>query len=849
MAFGDITVTLRPIKFAFLVDPAERGILDRVIDASLFQWGGLHNPIIPIFRRRPPYWSDLPSRKLAPAEICSGYLRMFDPDAVIVCGNVDRSVVPSHIEHIHTLEEFVGDLSKEDCQSFGVGLFELLDHFAENEFKYARRDEMKVLMPTYDAAGSTLFRAVIGDIPAQARRDTYRKLLKRIEIDQPHVTIHNFLQVIRNPHRFFLSSLCAQNLEFRRPRTERSLAALLMNHRNALDVIDFWNLRALGWHVLPIPLKLAGAPDTATFVKGFIDRQRSLNQTVPGLTDVAILKGRSVTTTDFNAFVNSIPPTVGGGLTVQTWYPPMWDEFTRRGGRLTCSNISAGQDHSQVSDENARARIEALAPKFMAANLGHGPRYANDIRISMYGQSEFGAEVLPPYEKSVARLFGIGMLTDWRAGPGGPTYLGRYADATIHLNQPSPRDVISTILAARGWTDFEFSSSGNVAYQMMKHVGGPHQISLLRNLSLIQFLESLATGGDPEEEEKIARRIDAKLKALAGQTEQIALADAKKIVREEIGKLTGVPFPMKDVEEREFFKNMSRIANSRRFPLDVSTLVQRYTNAKIFNLGVRVQCSVCDQRSWYPLELLKSQLQCPICLSQFELPTHNPRNEIKWSYKSLGPFALPKQGFGAYSVLLTVLFLSDWQNPATTPIFSFRGKHSGEELEADFMMFYRSATYWERETETIFGECKSFNGFTEKDIRRMTALAEDNPDAILVFATLAPQFSDRDKRLLAPFVKKSRKYAKLDRPKNPVLLLTGTELFSDFGPLQCWRDAGGQMRAFADSGRSVDGLLALCDATQQLHLGLPSWGEGWRIAFETRRKRKQSQSARTHSNA
>jgi hypothetical protein len=849
MAFGDITVTLRPIKFAFLVNPAERGILDRVVEASLFQWGGLHNPIIPIFRKLPPYWSDLPSRKLAPAEICSGYLRMFDPDAVIVCGNVDKSVVPSHIEHVHTLDEFAGDLSKEDSQSFGVGLFELLDQFAETEFKYARRDEMKVLMPTYDAASSTLFKAVIGQIPAQAKRETYRSLIKSIEVDQPHVTIDNFLQVIRHPHRFFLSAVCAQNLEFRRPRTERSLAAFLMNHTNALDIIDFWNLRALGWHVLPIPLKLASAPDTAAFVQGFINRQRSLDRAAPGVTDVAILKGRSITPSDFDAFINSVPRTAGQSLTVQTWYPPMWDEFTRRFGRLTCSNISAGQAHTPVSDEKSRVRIKALAPTFMAANLGHGPRYANDIRISMYGQSEFGAEVLPPYENSVARLFGIGLLTDWRAGPGGPTYLGRYADAMIHLNQPSPRDVISTVLATRGWKNFEFSSSGNVAYQMMKHLGGPYQIGLLRNLSLIQFLESLATGGDPEEEEKIARQIDAKLKALAGQNEQIPLADAKKVVRAEIGKLAGVPFPTKDVEEREFFKNISRIANSRRFPLDASTLVERYTKAKIFNLGVRVQCSVCDQRSWYPLELIRSELQCPICLSQFELPTHNPRNEIKWSYKSLGPFALPKQGFGAYSVLLTVAFLSDWHDPATTPIFSFRANHSGKELEADFMMFYRSATFWERETETIFGECKSFNGFSGKDIRRMTALAEDNPDAVLVFATLASQFSDRDKRLLTPFVKKCRKYAKLERPKNPVLLLTGTELFSDFGPPQCWRDAGGQMKVFADSGRPIDGLLTLCDATQQLHLGLPSWHEDWRAAFERRRKTKGPLTAPAASSA
>jgi hypothetical protein len=55
----------------------------------------------------------------------------------------------------------------------------------------------------------------------------------------------------------------------------------------------------------------------------------------------------------------------------------------------------------------------------------------------MYGRAEFGAEILPPYEKSVAGLFGIGFMTDWRTGTGGPTFLGRYADATIHLNQPS----------------------------------------------------------------------------------------------------------------------------------------------------------------------------------------------------------------------------------------------------------------------------------------------------------------------------------------------------------------------------------------------------------------------------
>ena len=838
MAFGDVKITLRPIKFAFLVNPAERDILDRVIQASLFQWGGLHNPIVPIYRRLPACWADLPTRRERTAEICVGYLRVFDPDAVIVCGNVDKSVVPSHVQHVHTLSEFEGDLSKEDAQNVGVGLFEVLSDFAEREFKYRRRDGLKILMPEFGGRHQTLLKAVFGTIPAEARRETYQELIEHIDIDQPTVTIDNLLQVIcgRNP---FLSSLCAHRLEFRRPRTERSSTVFLLDHTNTLDVIDFWNLRAMGWHVLPIPLKLAGRSDTLDFVRGFIARNRPKDKTLHGIADVSVLKGRSVAKSDFESFANAVPRVDGEPLTVQVWYPPMWDEFSHGRNGVTCSSISASDAETQLSDEKGRIRVKALPPDFMARRLGHGARYANDIRIAMYGRTEFGAEVLPPYEKSVARLFGIGMFTDWRTGPAGPTYLGRYANATIYLNQPSPRDVVAAVLAARGWKDFALSPSGNVAYQMMKHLGGPDSIRLLQNLKLIQFLESLAAGRDTAEEERIKKRVNGKLKAAAAAGGHVSLKEAQQVVGEEISQMSGATLATGDVEEREFFKNMHQIANSQRFPLNVGALVENYTKAKIFNLGIRVQCNVCEQRSWHPLESMRPEIECPICLSRFPLPIHDPRNELKWSYKSLGPFALPKQGFGAYSVLLTVLFLATHQDPATTPVLSFRATQNTKELEADFMMFYRGSAYWERETETIYGECKSFNGFSEKDVRRMRRIAEDNPGAILVFATLAKEFSARDKQLLTSFVRACRRYGKMDRPKNPVLLLTGIELFSGFGPPQCWRDAGGHLKVFADTSRGPNDLITLCDATQRLHLGLPSWWDDWKVEFEKRRAKRK----------
>jgi hypothetical protein len=835
MAFGDITATLRPIKFAFLVNPLERKEVDRVIRISLFLWGGLHNPIIPIYRRLPPYWSDLLSRRRPTPKICNGYIRTFDPDAVVVCGNVDKAVIPGNIQHVVTLDQLVGDLGKEDAPALGVGLFEVLADFAKEQFRYVRRDGMKLVMPTYGESGSTLFRAVFGEVPAECRGSTYDSFLKAVEAEQPHVALDNFLQIIRGSNPF-LSSLCTHKLDFYLPRAEQAVAVLLLNHENTLDVIDFWNLRAIGWYVLPIPAKLSKLDDTLDFVRRFIERNTSTENNIPTPSNARLLKARSIPEAEFMEFVNSIPRTTVKALAAQTWYPPMWDEFARRGGRLPCCTISSGQAQTQVSDDSAEIRIKALAPDFMASNLGHGVRYANDIQISIYGRCEFGAEVLPPFEKSVSQLFGVGLWSDWRVGPKGPTFLGHYSDQIIQLNQPSPHDVVALTLADHGWKNFGFSSPGNVAYQMMRHLGGPHKIGLIKNLMLIRLLESLAAGRNVGEESKIKNRIDTKFKEISGDSKTISVGTARTLVWEEVERALRSPVRTGDVVAKEFRGNISRIANSMRVAPNVDDLIEEYTKAKIFSLGVQVQCSVCEQHSWHSIDRMNYELECPICLSTFKLPVRNTQ-EIKWSYKSLGPFALPKQAFGAYSVLLTVNFLRTHHRPATTPIFSFHAQRNGEELEADFMMFYRGSAFWERETETIFGECKSFNGLAARDIHRMKVIAADNPGAVIVFATLADEFSLADKKLLKPFVQASRKYGELDRPKNPVLLLTGKELFSTYGPPQCWKDAGGTMEKFATSGVPSGSLIELCDATQQLYLDLTSWRTDWTADFERRRTR------------
>jgi hypothetical protein len=569
---------------------------------------------------------------------------------------------------------------------------------------------------------------------------------------------------------------------------------------------------------MPLPKALAESEKAKGVARAFIVEHagRDTDHAQPER-HVSIVKGRSISQEEHQALVESFHK-CRAQIICQFWYPPMWDEFTHMRGHLDCAQLVADTRTTIIGDDVSSLQITALAPTFMAPGYRQGPAYANDLDINRYGLKEFGTAVIPPDEQTVARLFGFGLPDDWRIGANGLTFLGRHADWTVQLSQPTASDVVASVLKSKGWTEFKISPPGNIAYQMMRHLGGPYGINLLKSRRLIQYLEKLSRSGTWD------------------------LAST-------------------------FFGEVKKIAKDRPIQADVHRLVERYTDAKIFTLGMEVLCPVCTQRSWYALDVADYEVQCSKCLSSFKLPIHNPSGELKWAYKnlgpftsppdtdepapdpspppeaewayrSLGPFAAPKRGGGAYTVLLTVNFLAEYHHSATTTALSFTAKrHDGKELEADFMMFYRNAAFWERRrTEWVFGECKTFNKFKQRDIDRMQLIADSFPDAVLVVATLADDFSDEEKALLLPFVKACRAYGKLDRPRHGVLLLTGTELFSTVGPPSCWQDKPGKGKQWADGRRFFSSLLELCDATQTLYLDLEPWSVEWQAEFERRRE-------------
>ena len=170
---------------------------------------------------------------------------------------------------------------------------------------------------------------------------------------------------------------------------------------------------------------------------------------------------------------------------------------------------------------------------------------------------------------------------------------------------------------------------------MLRHIGGPWGINFLKGNKLIQFLV-----GNNEEEGS-----DERPQSASGMSSQAFMSKAK-----------------------EAYKDHFVLWGEEKF-------IKAFFEYNIFKLGTTLQCDVCARRSWHPVDALRYSIQCPHCLNEFEIPSHRPQ-DIKWSYKTIGPFSVSGKAAGAYCVLLTAGFFNEdgALRGGTTTILSFQAK-------------------------------------------------------------------------------------------------------------------------------------------------------------------------------
>lgn len=137
-------------------------------------------------------------------------------------------------------------------------------------------------------------------------------------------------------------------------------------------------------------------------------------------------------------------------------------------------------------------------------------------------------------------------------------------------------------------------------------------------------------------------------------------------------------------------------------------------------------------------------------------------------------------------------------------------------IEVDLGLFYKDSRFDSSKKELIFSECKTYNSFKPDDLKRLRIIARNFPGSILVLATLNKALSNNEKNLILKL--KRACYKKY--PYNPILILTATELFSDYNrPPECWAISSKEHRKFSRQyGHRFLDLHEICHASQKLYL-------------------------------
>ena len=287
------------------------------------------------------------------------------------------------------------------------------------------------------------------------------------------------------------------------------------------------------------------------------------------------------------------------------------------------------------------------------------------------------------------------------------------------------------------------------------------------------------------------------------------------------------------------------------------TLVER----KAVELGLELKCSKCSSWSWYSLKQLDYSLNCELCLKQFDFPITNPGNSklARWAYRVIGPFALPDFARGGYAASLAIRFFADVIGGMNRSEVTWSSGQeitlaSGKKIEADFILWNQRKQMFgtDYSTEIVFGEAKSFgrDAFKQEDVDKMKLLAESFPGSVLVFATMkeGTELAIEEATRIKRFAEWGREYDReRKQSRAPVIMLTGTELFTAHYLNNTWKEKGGDHKRLIEPAWvsvRLNNLRMLADFTQQLYLGMLSYGKWHEEKWKKRVARKTKKSTR-----
>jgi hypothetical protein len=733
---------LRPLRIAFLIKPGDRAEFRQAVQVCSALWGGQFNFIVSAIRRARRSHGRM-------LETAKAILEAIEPDFV-VGGGVDPRAFAVPQERSRTFEDF----ATPGRNAIGIDVMAAYRWRYQRDFRYVLRDPIPLRRCCATGRLSLFAATCFGEAPA-GRRQTLDRAFGELGGETRPFNAEAFADVwteSMTPLKLGASEIGVQ----RGART----AFLLIDPRHVDDLVDVWNLRALGWRVFPIPVDWASV--LVPRISEWITRHHSPSPPLPQVvTRAVVARGKGVSDRDLTAFVSKLKAPEGYFAVCPTVprvtsASPLDD--------LCPPTLSAREDDASIETTPEGFAFNGLRPEFETGYGGRLPMCATVVSLRSWALPNL-PEVFPRGVRDDV-FGGLAKKGTLRIHTEGITLIDDGPGSSCWLNVPSGLSVFQGWLAPEIST--ELSAAGNLAHRMLHAMGGPRHSGIWTRPAIVRLFERI---------NKSASR-------------SILHARFIEALRREC---------VDDAMTQQVFK--------------------QWIARRVIALGMKVQCTKCGQRNWFESVTQFRTLECQRCLESFPFPLAKPGKDVEWAVRTLGPFSVEGHAQGAFAMTATLRLLEELgAGTRTTWVPSVLLKRGDKEREVDFMMLRQNETRPSPKPLLVLGECKTFCPFKQDDVEKMMALGQEFPGAVLVFAKLGDDFDAKESRLLRKLATRCRRGPNA----NPILLLTSRELCGDFGPPHCWQSGSADEQAVARTMHLWQfDFLRICDASVQIRLGLP----------------------------
>jgi hypothetical protein len=769
-----------PMRFFFFVQPDNEERFKRAMELAYMLWGGTNAPIFSFYEELPIAYR----REFGVGITTKDYYKLtianYDPDVIIFDEDIDKDFIASIAGDRQTLElgPFLTDLSGSHYDH-AISILEVAEHLLKKEFKYVRNDGLKLGIPKI-GDGDLLLQAFMGKLPAHMEKSIEDLFADNNAFERP-VLDWTTMDKYWDHDKIDILSLNTFKVKTWANKAYKLGSGLyFLNLKRLQDIMNFWNLRAAGWQVIPIPVNMANLPYFAGITERFVNWAASNPNSDHAW--VTLLMGYQIPHEDITKAFDLIKPDEKNYkkkllFSYQPWFPRFWAPYEILDADHIKSHTpycDTSFDHFETEGERLKFTPEQL-PFEANWNLSRESAYKVILSLSLYDEYAEYAELLTGIDSVQLRSLTFPIdLRQWRLSTAGMHRSINRADDRISMNIPISLDFFRYYFANKSHKLTQTANS-KLAKEVLKNIGGLNGSRFLLNNDHLKIIE--------------------------------LFEDRKEIpydgVVAEIKKQTGKKTP------------------------ECQYLIKRLLEHKIIEMGATIKCGVCEQHGFFLPGQISEKITCPICRNEYDLPMDEPK-AIVWSYRGIGPFSRNNKADGVMAVFAALSLFHDEFADSQGKISALIGfelikndQSTGKyPKEVDLGVILQNQYDTEQEPDLLFCECKTYKRFTGKDVERMKILGDEFPGAMLTIATLNESLDADEVVLISDLVKYFQK-GNTNRPRNPILILTGKELLPE--------DYHGAFAAYKHQimpyHRYNDFIGTLCELTIRKHLAIPTWGD------------------------